>query len=304
MRINQESRIKNQKNSGFTLIELLTILGILIIITATAVPAYRNFQKESDLTNSTEEIINILRVAQSKTLASEQDSQWGVYFSTTTVPNQYTLFKGVDYASRDTFFDQNYTIFSSVETNEIDLTESDSEVVFNKLTGTTSNYGSISLRLITDISKTKTIIVEYSGQIFYSQAVSSDENRIKDSRHVHFDYNRQINTLTETLILTFTYDSSSVTENIVIINNMQNNQIDWEGEVSVDGQIQKLKIHTHRLNDPILGTQFCIHRDKRYNDKALKIKLDADLSGNLINYDNAGQTTQGTSIYVSTPVWQ
>lgn len=304
MRINQESRIKNQKNSGFTLIELLTILGILIIITVTAVPAYRNFQKESDLTNSTEEIINILRVAQSKTLASEQDSQWGVYFSTTTVPNQYTLFKGVDYASRDTSFDQNYTIFSSVETNEIDLTESDSEVVFNKLTGTTSNYGSISLRLITDISKTKTIIVEYSGQIFYSQAVSSDENRIKDSRHVHFDYNRQINTLTETLILTFTYDSSSVTENIVIINNMQNDQIDWEGEVSVDGQIQKLKIHTHRLNDPILGTQFCIHRDKRYNDKALKIKLDADLSGNLINYDNAGQTTQGTSIYVSTPVWQ
>lgn len=304
MRINQESRIKNQKNSGFTLVELLTILGILIIITVTTVPAYRNFQKESDLTNSAEEIINILRVAQSKTLASEQDSQWGVYFSTTTVPNQYTLFKGVDYDSRDTFFDQNYTLSSSVETNEIDLTESDSEVVFNKLIGTTSNYGSISLRLITDVSKTKTIIVESSGQIFYSQAVSSDENRIKDSRHVHLNYNRQINTLTETLILTFTYDSSSVTKNIVIINNMQNGQIDWEGEVSVGGQIQKLKIHTHRLNDPILGTQFCIHRDKRYNDKALKIELDADLSGNLINYDSTGQTTQGTSIYVSTPVWQ
>ena len=304
MRINQESKIKNQKNSGFTLVELLTILGILIIITVTAVPAYRNFQKESDLTNSAEEIINILRVAQSKTLASEQDSQWGVYFSTTTTPNQYTLFKGLDYDSRDTSSDQNYTLSSSVETNEIDLTGSDSEVVFNKLIGTTSNYGSISLRLITDVSKTKTIIVESSGQIFYSQAVSSDENRIKDSRHVHFDYNRQINTLTETLILTFTYDSSDVIENIVIINNMQNDQIYWEGEVSVDGQIQKLKIHTHRLNDPMLGTQFCIHRDKRYNDKALKIELDNDLSGNLINYDNAGQTTQGTSIYVSAPVWQ
>ena len=304
MRINQESKIKNQKNSGFTLVELLTILGILIIITVTAVPAYRNFQKESDLTNSAEEIINILRVAQSKTLASEQDSQWGVYFSTTTTPNQYTLFKGLDYDSRDTSSDQNYTLSSSVETNEIDLTGSDSEVVFNKLIGTTSNYGSISLRLITDVSKTKTIIVESSGQIFYSQAVSSDENRIKDSRHVHFDYNRQINTLTETLILTFTYDSSDVIENIVIINNMQNDQIYWEGEVSVDGQIQKLKIHTHRLNDPMLGTQFCIHRDKRHNDKALKIELDNDLSGNLINYDNAGQTTQGTSIYVSAPVWQ
>jgi Tfp pilus assembly protein FimT len=303
MRINQKSKIKNQKNSGFTLVELLIILGILII-TTTAVPAYRNFQKESDLINSAEEIINILRVAQSKTLASEQDSQWGVYFSTTTAPNQYTLFKGVDYVSRDISFDQNYTLSSSVEIYEIILTESSSETVFNKLTGTTNNYGSISSRLITDYSKTKTIIVESSGQIFYSQAIASDENRIKDSRHVHFDYNRQINTLTETLILTFTYNSSDVIENIAITSNMQDSQIYWEGEVSVDGQIQKLKIHTHRLNDPILGTQFCVHRDKRYNDKALKIELDADLSGNLINYDNTGQTTQGTSIYVSTPIWQ
>jgi Tfp pilus assembly protein FimT len=293
MRINQKSKIKNQKNSGFTLVELLIILGILII-TTTAVPAYRNFQKESDLINSAEEIINILRVAQSKTLASEQDSQWGVYFSTTTAPNQYTLFKGVDYVSRDISFDQNYTLSSSVEIYEIILTESSSETVFNKLTGTTNNYGSISSRLITDYSKTKTIIVESSGQIFYSQAIASDENRIKDSRHVHFDYNRQINTLTETLILTFTYNSSDVIENIAITSNMQDSQIYWEGEVSVDGQIQKLKIHTHRLNDPILGTQFCVHRDKRYNDKALKIELDADLSGNLINYDNTGQTTQGT----------
>lgn len=293
-----------QKDKGFTLIETLTILGVLIIITATAVPAYRRFQKETDLTNGVEEIINVLKVAQSKTLASEKDSQWGVYFSTISTPHKYTLFKGADYASRDVSSDRIYNIPSLVEIYNIDLIGAGQEIVFDRLTGLTEQYGQISLRLKENILETKTIIIENSGQIFHEQAVFDDQNRIKDSRHLHFDYSRSINTLTETLILTFTYNSSSVIENIDISNNIRDNQIDWEGEVEVDGQIQKLKIHTHRLNDAMLGTQFCVHRDRTYNNKALKLELSADSSGDLIKYDANGQTTQGTSIYVSEPVWQ
>lgn len=294
----------NQKNSGFTLVELLIMLGILIVITATAVPAYRRFQKETDLTNSVEEIMNILRIAQSKTLASEGDSQWGVYFSTISTPHEYTLFKGTDYASRNVSSDKKYDVPSLVEIYEIDLAGANQEIVFDRLTGMTEQYGQISLKLKENVLETKTIIIENSGQIFHEQAIFDDQNRIKDSRHVHLDYSRSINTLTETLILTFTYNGSSVIENIDISNNMRDNQIDWEGEVEVDGKTQKLKIHTHRLNDAMLGTQFCIHRDRTYNNKTLKIELSADLSGDLIKYDADGQTTQGTSIYVSEPTWQ
>ena len=294
----------NQKNSGFTLVELLTILGILIVITATAVPAYRRFQKETDLTNSVEEIMNVLKVAQSKTLASEEDSQWGIYFSTITTPHKYTLFKGTDYASRDVSSDKVYSIPSLVEIYEIDLAGANQEIVFDRLTGMTEQYGQISLKLRENVLETKTIIIENSGQIFHEQAIFDDQNRIKDSRHVHLDYSRSINVFTETLILTFTYNSFSVIENIDISNNMRDNQIDWEGEIEVDGKTQKLKIHTHKLNDAMLGTQFCIHRDRTYNNKILKIKLSADLSGDLIKYDAYGQTTQGTSIYVTEPAWQ
>lgn len=299
-RMNAKNKIQN---AGFTLVETLTVIGILVVITATAIPAYRNFQKESDLINGVEEIINILRLAQSKTLASEQSSNWGVYFSIIS-PQKYILFKGTDYASRDVSADRNYNIPDLVEIYEIDFAGSGQEVIFDRITGLTANPGQISLRLKDNVLKTRAIIIESSGQIFHEQVVPTDNSRVKDSRHTHFDYSRQINTSAESLILTFFYNSSSVSETIIINNNIQEDQIFWEGDVDVNGEIQTIKIHTHWLNDPVLGTQFCVHRDQRYNDKALKIELDADSTGDLINYDVSGQTTQGISIYVSEPVWQ
>ena len=294
----RKSRIKN--NNGFTLIESLIVLGIFMLMTVVAIPAYRNFQKQADLINTTEAIINTLRLVQSKTLASEQASQWGVHFTS----SEYTLFKGADYALRNSSFDKNYTVPNLVEIHEISLEGSGSDVVFERIIGQTNQFGNISLRLKADILETKTIIIELSGQIFSQQTIPDDSARIKDSRHVHFNYNRQINTLTEILTLTFTYDSSSFSEDIIIIDNVRDDQIFWEGEVNVNEEIQKIKIHTHSLNDPVLDTSFCVHRDKRYNNKALKIEISSDSTGDLINYDETGQTTQGSSIYVSEPIWQ
>ena len=294
----RKAKIKN--NSGFTLIESLIVLGIFMLIAVIAIPAYRNFQKQADLINTTEAIINILRLTQSKTLTSEQASQWGVHFSS----SEYTLFKGADYALRNSSFDKNYTVPDLVEIHEISLEGSGSDVVFERITGQTNQFGSISLRLKSNVLETKTIVIELSGQIFSQQIIPDDSARIKDSRHVHFNYNRQINTLTEILTLTFTYDSSSISEDIIIIDYMQDDQIFWEGEVNVNEEIQKIKIHTHSLNDPVLNTSFCVHRERQYNNKALKIEISPDSTGDLINYDEAGQTTQGSSIYVSEPVWQ
>ncbi len=295
--------VRQKKESGFTLVELLTIIGILLVIIGTAVAAYKRFQNISALTDSSEEILNILRLARSKTLSSEHSDQWGVHFPNPGTDYEYTLFKGSNYSSRETSFDQKIIVPNTIEVHNIDLGTS-SDVIFNRLTGTTDFPGTISLRIASNHSKTQDIIIESSGQIFYQQLTASDENRIKDSRHIHFNYDRTIDTETETLVLTFTYDSSSVIENIAIADNMQAGQIFWEGQVEVNGENQNVKIYTHALNDPVLYTQFCIHRDQRYNNKALKIELDADATGDLINYDENGLTIKGTSIYVSEPVWQ
>jgi type II secretory pathway pseudopilin PulG len=298
--------MKFQKS--FTLIELLVIVGIMITLTAISVPAFHFFQSESKLSNSAEEITNALRLTQNKTLASEKASQWGVYFTTSTQPHQYTLFEGSSFASRATSSDEVHQLPKLIEIYEIDLWGGN-EVIFEKVTGytsSTSQIGKVSIRLKDEPSKTKTIYVENSGLIsLTSPSALSDQDRLKDSRHVHFDYtNRQISTSTEKIILTFTYDTSSTTKEIIIADNIKDNQIYWGGEVDAGGEIQKIKIHTHILNDSLLGTRFCIHRDRRQNSRALKVEISGDVTGDLIQYNASGQTTKGTSIYVSEPSWQ
>ena len=299
-----KSQFSNFQRKGFTLIELVMVIVILITLTALAVPAFRFFQKESDLNNSAEEIINTLRLAQNKTLASEEASQWGVYFLDSTDPHQFILFKGSDFISRESEFDEIHKLPLSVEIYEINLENENSEVVFNRLTGKTDQFGEVLIRLKIDLTKTKTIYIENSGLI--SLALSEtifDEDRIKDSRRVHFDYSRFISTSEEKLTLIFTDETSTVTWEVIIADHLKDGQIFWEGNIDVEGEIQEIKIHTHRLNDP--DSQFCVHRDRRYNNKALTITISGDdtgyPSGELIQYDALGDEAQGSSIYVGEP---
>jgi len=283
---------------GVTLVELSVIIGILIVLVAFSTPVFIFFQKRSALSNSSEEMVSALRAAQNKTLASEGASQYGVYFDSLTSPHQYILFKGSDFASRDSSFDKVYQLPKTLEIYQINL-GGVNEVVFERLTGITNQSGDVSLRLKSDITKTRTIYIEGSGQVSFAEPVIPADSRVKDSRHLHFDYSRIIDTSFEKITLTF---NSTVNKEIVISENLETGQIYWEGEVDISGDVQKIKIHTHRLNNP--DTQFCVHRDRRYNDKSLEIFLSGDGSGSIVEYSADGLTTTFNSIYVSNLIWQ
>lgn len=475
--------MKNKKQKGIALLELILVLGIFLVLIGILSSAFNYFQRESALNNSAQEVINTLRLAQNKTLASERASQWGVYFDISSQPQQYILFKGESYLNRDSAFDEIFQLPNSVEISEINLEGGSFEVVFDRLVGTTWQFGSLTLKLKNQPEETRSIGIQASGKItlgvegegptieftggttdgdlanfpnnsgwgdpgqsfttleeeinvsqvklflkkatvnpsdiyleirqdspvgtilgssevidsqslpetlswidfefsspitlasstqYFLRLRSIPESTVafsgaegtihwgylhsatgltppyeegdawryiganndpsnpgelllgpdddqydfsfkiigspcgppenRDSRHVHFDYSRLISTSTESLILTFTYDSSTLQETILIADNLKEGQIFWEGEINVGGEIQKLKIHTHRLNNP--DTQFSIHRDRRYNNKALKIEISGDSSGSLIEYSADGLSTTKTSIYASEPQWQ
>ncbi len=284
------------KGKSFTLVEVLTIVGILIVLTAISIPAFRFFQKESDLNNSIEEIINTLRLAQNKTLASEGAIQYGVHFET----GEYVLFNGTTYNPSATD-NEIHNLPKSVEIYEIELTGGGSEVIFDRVTGTTNQFGEVSLRLKTDTSKVKTIYIENSGQVgLSSPAIPSDTARIKDSRHVHFNYNQNVQNAV-TLHLVFP-DYLSDNYDIPFQNYLNGDKTEfyWEGTVLVGPEGSKteqiLRIHTHSLTSFV--AQFCVHRDRRYNDKALNITLDIE---NLINYTAAGEESRGSSFWVEEP---
>jgi prepilin-type N-terminal cleavage/methylation domain-containing protein len=266
---------------GVTFIELMVVIGVLTILFAISVPSFIFFQKGSSLDNDAEKIISVLKLAQSKTLASESAGQYGVYFQA----DRYVLFKGQNYALRDVSFDKEYDLSSEVE-----IYDGLSEVVFDRLTGLVDDPGFVSLRLISDPSDGKTIYIEGSGSSGLDLPSFPIGSKIEDSRHMHFDYTRVIDAATESIILSV---EGGAVEEIPIADFLNSGQFFWEGEV--DGQV--LKIHTHRLNNP--DTELCIHRDGRYNDKALSVSISGDLSGDIADYSADGFSVLTESIYVS-----
>jgi len=289
------------KQRGFTLVEILVVVGIIALFVGLSIPQLRSFQQVSYLNTTGKEIVAALRLAKSKTLASEGALQYGANFDAVSTPNQYTLFQGLSYAARDTAKDKITVLKKAIEISAISL-GGGHEVVFERITGSPSATGTITFRQVADTSRTKTVSVLASGTI--EEDISSaplDASRVVDSRHVHVSYQgKDINTGTEDLRLVF----PDTTFTIVLAGNIVGGQIFWEGDVVSEGETQHLKIHTHVLNDIVLGTQFSLHREGQENTKSLSLELSGDVTGDVISYDASGSTTQGTSIYAQTPQLQ
>ncbi|KPJ57115.1 hypothetical protein AMJ49_02330 [Parcubacteria bacterium DG_74_2] len=94
------SILKN--GAGFTLLEILILVGIIIILTSFLLPVGLNFYKSQQLETQAQAVIQTLRRAQLKAIAIELDSSFGVYFT----DDNYTLFKGDSYLTRDIQYDE------------------------------------------------------------------------------------------------------------------------------------------------------------------------------------------------------
>jgi len=289
---------------GFTLIETIVTVSILVILISIAVPVINNIGEKSSLENIVIEVVNDLKLAKTRTIGSEGNSPWGVYFVTTT-PYKYIVFQGVDYDSRDVLFDENHALPRNVIFSSLNLEGGVDEVVFDKITGKTSGFGTITLDFETGDSNLKTVYIESSGNVSNAAPSASDANRVKDSRHTHFTYTRNIDTLLENIVLTF---EGGLTEKILILDNMEAGQIFWNGTINISGEDQTIKLHTHSLNVSNT-TVFCVHRDLRYNTKSVGIDIDGDpkymiASPVLLDFLADDSIVKGGSDFVSDPTQQ
>lgn len=276
---------------GFSLIEILIVVAIISSLASAVVFSIVSFRVQIDLNTTSQNILNVLRIARAKTLASEGASRYGVHFESGT----FVLFKGASY---NPFASDNepHPLSANLEIANI-LISGGSEVIFDRLTGGTSNIGSVQLRQISDIAKNKTIVIELSGEVSFSTTPQTPTgNYLTDTRHIHINYSRDVSA-SVTLSLVFS-DFPASNTNITFQNylNATKDEFNWEGAVLVNGQNQVLKIHSHSLNAG--SVQFSIHRDRMQNTQGIQINIDGD---NLINYAANGTATQGSSLFVGTP---
>jgi len=144
---------KKSKN-GFTLVEVIVVVVIFIIFIGVSERALFSFQSRSNLEIATANLVESLRHAKANAQQVQGDSKWGVEIS----GNQITVFSGLSYATRNTALDQESSLTNGV------LSSGLSEVVFEKVTGTTLNYGTITL---SGSYGNKVITINAKGTITY-----------------------------------------------------------------------------------------------------------------------------------------
>ncbi|MEK7575817.1 MAG: hypothetical protein AAB491_01890 [Patescibacteria group bacterium] len=147
---------------GISIIEIIIILAVISIVLGIVVINLTSFREEQALNSTINESISYINEARSKTLSSKDFSQYGIHFEQTKI----TLFKGVNYNSSDSN-NIDYIFSSLLEISSISLNGGGNEVIFQKITGKTDQFGTVTYRVKNNPSKSKIITIKSTGIIDY-----------------------------------------------------------------------------------------------------------------------------------------
>lgn len=150
----------HKKRKGFTLIEIVLAIAILGMMTALVSQPFIAFRHMVVMRSETENIAALLEKARVQTMASYQSSEYGIHFASSSM----TLFKGAVYSGVDPE-NELYALDSAIVLSSVNLAGGGDDVIFNRLDGTTDEYGNLTLSLSSNASTTQTINVRPNGTI-------------------------------------------------------------------------------------------------------------------------------------------
>jgi len=146
------------RERGFTVLEVAVVVGIIGVLATISMATFSSMQYRNALRIATEDVLLTLRSARTQTLASRNDTVYGVRIESSRI----TRFTGSTYtASSSANLVQNFA--GSVQAS-LSLSASTSNIVFARLTGEASATGTI---LLTDTRSgaTSSVSIEKTGLI-------------------------------------------------------------------------------------------------------------------------------------------
>jgi len=151
---NLKNRFAINKSGGFTLLELILVIGIAILLFNVSTSSFNTYKIHSNLSLAVGGVVEAIRLAQSSSQSGKGDSKWGVEI----LSNQVVVFKGNSYASRVISADEPLNFSNGIIPSGL------TEIVFEKISGVTTNIGTITL---TGGSEIKNLIINAKGTVTY-----------------------------------------------------------------------------------------------------------------------------------------
>ncbi len=142
---------------GFTLLETMMVISLTLILATISIVALGDFGNRSGQHEAAQIILGVLEDAHARTLASQNDTFYGVHFDTT----QVVLFTGGTYTAGEST-NETYTLPSKTSITTIGLGGS-SEVLFARLSGEATPSGTITVALTETPTQSKMITIYQSG---------------------------------------------------------------------------------------------------------------------------------------------
>ncbi|HAT73705.1 MAG: hypothetical protein US30_C0007G0047 [Candidatus Moranbacteria bacterium GW2011_GWF2_36_839] len=143
---------------GFTLVEIMLVVSLMVIVGTISVPVYQTVQLQNDLDLAISSITQTLHRAQILSQGSDGDSTWGARVSSGSV----ILFKGTTYASRDPLYDEVFEISPNLVISSSGFVSPTSpELIFSKMLGEPTPYGTITLTTVSN--QAKNIVINPKG---------------------------------------------------------------------------------------------------------------------------------------------
>lgn len=138
--------------SGYGILHFIIIIAVIGILLGVAAVPFFNFRQQQALEHTTDAVVSILGEARAKTLAGYDNTSYSVHIEATKV----VLFTGTVY-SAGASTNKNILYETDVSLGTLTLSGGGSNVSFDRLKGTTAQYGTIILQSSNGQSRTVTI---------------------------------------------------------------------------------------------------------------------------------------------------
>lgn len=149
-------------NRGVSFFEIIIVLAIMGIILAVSIPSFSSFRDRQIVKSTTEDIVTLLNEARNSTLLSKSSTFYSVHLEN----SRAVLFTGGTFDTNDSSNKVvTYDTLVNTTSGNISLNGGGTDVKFDRLTGDTSQYGTIQVSLISDSNIKKVITINKLGVV-------------------------------------------------------------------------------------------------------------------------------------------